>query len=233
MDEKNQERKIVKIDIKKWKQKLGPDLFSKIIILLAGLNRLYALSDFLHLSYKTDKNRETARIVRNRATSVNLSFGILHELHNVLTHMNSLSLIRNNLPIHKKITAMIHIFDEKKWSSTLNAYRKFIAFHFNEEIIKIGLDEIKDQVVDLYTFDSFRRRDIYCEFADSIQFIGLMKKLVGDSQKEKFDDIFAEKSNEFYKYASELYKTIVKEIEELVGLIIEKFQLGKTESTNV
>jgi len=131
-----------------------------------------------------------------------LSYGILHELHNVLTHLNSICLIKNNLQIHSQAKHILSIFEEKKWRSTLSAYRKFVAFHFNEEIIKLGLDETKEEIIDLYKFTSIQPVNIYCEFADDIQFKGLMKQVFGTSSKKPFEDIFIEKSKEFFKYAS-------------------------------
>jgi len=51
MSNKKNVQKVVKINIQDWRKKIGTELVSNIIILLAGLNRLYALVDFMHLSY--------------------------------------------------------------------------------------------------------------------------------------------------------------------------------------
>ena len=226
------EPKIIKIDINRWRQKLGPELLVKIIRMLIGINRIYALWNLMTQTAKTNEEKKKARSARNRFASFVLSNGILHELYRVLGPLAGDMKDRSTL-VFEKIKEILKIFDQNPLRSLLTEFRDKIAFHIDEQIIDAGININKDNVVNFIESDSDAHGDTYYQFADFVSiygFLGFFKDEFPESKNMDFDEFYKGKLEEFMLYTTEVQRSLITRFDELLGAMVSEFQLEAVES---
>lgn len=224
--------KSINIDLNQWKQKLGTDTLVRIIRIMVGLNRIYALWNLMTQTAVTEEEKNKARSLRNRSVSYVLTNGVLHEIYQILQTLAGDMRERSNI-VFEKIKEILVMFDRNPLRGLLTEFRDCVAFHISEDVINTGLSVIKDDIVTFIKYDSDTYRDTYYKFAEDVSiygFFGLFRERFADVQGKDFDAFYKEKFKQFALYNLEIQTTLVKEFDELLYMMVDEFELEIEES---
>ena len=226
---------VIKIDIEEWQNKLGLELFGKIVVLLSALNKLWALWDLMYMTNEYDKEMITARSSRNRCSAVTLSVGLLQELYEVLTVINED--IEKEGKVHNKIKEILTVFDSNKLRSLLTDYRDEVSFHIGKRSLGFDISNIAQGINNFIKYDSSIQKDIYYDFSDEVInrafFFKKDKDVVRQVEAgiDKFEDIYTKKLSCFLKYVYSVHTKVIKDGDELVSYIMDEFNLREADTS--
>ena len=228
----------LKIDVKEWRNKLGDDLFTCLIILCIGLNRLYALLDLLHFSDRFDRTRSTARHDRNYVSALIITFGILHELDRNLDSMCGYITVKNG-QVNEAIRELKQIYNkDSKMRAKLTKYRNKMSNHFDQDIIKNELNVGDGGDIGFMKYDSQIDRDVYYEF-EEISNMGFIRQFFTDEiehyfkQGKAFEEAWPLIFDEFLKYVTQVHFDTMKKGHALVSAYIKEYDLKVKEDSQI
>ena len=222
--------KQVKINFQKWKEILGIDLFSNLIILSVGLNRLYALMDLLLFSDNFDKTRSTARHDRNYTSALIITFGILHEMDRNLDSIMG-SIINKHGNMAKVIRQLKAIYlSNSRLRKILTEYRDKLSNHYDPDIIKHELQAESQQEIGFIKYDSQIDRDIYYEF-EEISNRGFIRLFFNEEiesgyvEGKTFEEMYKLIFSDIISYFAKVHFKILKEGHSLIKATMEEYNL--------
>lgn len=214
--------------------KLGYKFLVHMLALMDGLNRLDSQLDFLVLNYLNDKNHETVRWNRNFLNAIFISMGLLWEVYRKLKDMKKIEILDKTPSIKNKLDELLEVFHKPGFPELLRMFRNQLSFHIDICNICKGIDEIKDEIVELIARDSDHAVDSQYVFATLTLWKGFLKlnrNLLSqlsntDYPLPKNGDIGEMREVKIlYSYLKEIHYSTMQKIDELIQLIMKEFSI--------